>query len=91
MIVTLDRRPTPVRHAVDLEPLLGVDLVRAEDGSDLVVEDLCGRARQGAKAGVAKPYQVLLERLAEPASPFAHLESGKGVDVYVLGAGADRL
>ncbi len=39
-----------VRRAVRLEPLLGVDLVGADDGAHLVVEDLGRRARQRLQA-----------------------------------------
>ena len=53
MIVTFEPQPDRVRHAVGLEPLLGVDLVGAERRSHLVVEDLGGRAGQRALAGVA--------------------------------------
>ena len=35
-----------VRRAVGLQPLLGVDLVRAEDRTDRIVEDLGRGARQ---------------------------------------------
>ena len=37
-----------VRGAVGVEPLLGVDLVGAQDGADLVVEDLGRGARQAS-------------------------------------------
>ena len=69
MIVTLDAQPDAVRHAVHLEPLLGVDLVGAQDGPDLVVEDLGRGARQGAQPGVAKPDEVGLERSRRGGAP----------------------
>ena len=69
MIVTLERRPTRVGDPVDLEPLLGVDLVGAEHGPHLVVEDLGRRARQGGQAGVLQAAQVVDQRLAEPLAP----------------------
>jgi hypothetical protein len=37
---------------VGLEPLLGVDLVGADDGADLVVEDLGRGARQRLEPGL---------------------------------------
>ena len=43
-------QPDGVGRAVGLEPLLGVDLVGAQHGPDLVVEDLGRRARQGGAA-----------------------------------------
>ena len=54
------RGPEP--HAVGglhhLQPLGGVDLVRANDGADLIVENFRRSARQGAEAGRLKPLQV---------------------------------
>ena len=37
--------------ALHVEPLFGVDLVGADDGAYLVVEDLGRRSRQGAETG----------------------------------------
>ena len=47
-----------VRGAVHLEPLVGIDLVRAEDRAHLVVEDLGGGTGKGLEARVAQPGQV---------------------------------
>ena len=55
MMVTFERRPDPMGGAVGIEPLLGVDLVGAQDRADLVVEDLGGGARQRAQTGVLQP------------------------------------
>ena len=66
-----------------LEPLLGVDLVGAEDGPDLVVEDLGGGAGQRAQAGVLEPAQVVGQRLAEALGALGDLERGEAVDVDV--------
>ena len=61
-----DRRgraePDAVRGAHYLEPLLRVDLVGAEDGAYLVVEDLRSRAGQTAEPGLLQLAQVVLER-----------------------------
>ena len=54
MMVTFERSPTRVGGAVGLEPLLGVDLVGAQHGADLVVEDLGRGAGQGRQPGVAQ-------------------------------------
>jgi hypothetical protein len=40
-----------VRGLHDFEPLAGFDLVRADHGADLVVEDLGRSAGQGAQTG----------------------------------------
>ena len=85
MMVMLDRRPDRVGGAVGLQPLLGVDLVGAERGPDLVVEDLRRRARQGPQAGVHQAPQIRRQRLAEAAGPLGHLEGGEAVDVDVGG------
>ena len=47
-------QPDLVRDAVRLEPLLGVDLVGADDRPDLVVEDLGRGARQRREPGVLR-------------------------------------
>ncbi len=69
--------------AMRFEPLLGVDLVGAQDRSDLVVEDLRRGARQRGQAGILEPTQVGLEVLAEPLRALGHLERGEAVDVHV--------
>jgi hypothetical protein len=56
-----------VGGTVGVEPLLGVDLVGAENGADLVVEDLGGGSRQRGEAGVLEPAEVGGEVLAEAA------------------------
>ena len=83
MIVTFERSPTPWAVRWALEPLLGVDLVGAEHGPHLVVEDLGRRARQRPQPGVHQPPQVVGERLAQPPGPLGDLERGEAVDVDV--------
>ena len=90
MIVTFERRPDPVGGAVGLEPFRRRDLVRAEHGADLVVEDLGRRARQRAQPRLVEPREVGLERLAEAARPLGHLERGEPVDVDARRRGAHR-
>ena len=69
-------------HPVDLQPLLGVDLVGADDRPDLVVEDLGGGAGQAGQAGRLQPQQVVAERLAEAAGALVDLQGGEAVDVH---------
>ena len=71
----------PVGRPVGEEPLLGVDLVGAQHGPHLVVEDLGRRARQGPEAGVTEEHQIVGQGHARTAGPFGHLESGEAVDV----------
>ncbi len=88
MIVTLERRPTAVGRAVGLQPLLGGDLVRAEDRPDRVVEDLGRGARQRPQPGVLEPAQVVGQRLAEAPGALGDLQGGEAVDVHVRAATA---
>ena len=57
MIVTFERSPTLVRDPVGFEPLVGRDLVGADDRPDLVVEDLGGGAGQRREPGVLEPVR----------------------------------
>jgi hypothetical protein len=66
---------------VSLEPLLGADLVRADDRSHLVVQDLGGRPRNGSQAGVAQQNQVFGQGHGRTARPLGHFEGGEAVDV----------
>ena len=70
---------------MSLQPLLGIDLVRAQHRADLVVEDLRSGAREGSQPGVHETPEVVGERLAESAGPLRDLESRETVDVYVGG------
>ncbi len=79
-----------VRYTVHFEPPFGVDLVRAQDRSDLIVEDLRRRAWQGAQPGIPELDQIRVQRLAEPARPFVDLERGEGMYVHALGTRTDR-
>ena len=89
-----DRRRRPqadgVRGAHDLEPLLGAQLVGAEDAPHLVVEDLRGGARQAAEAGVAQQLEVVAQRPALGRGALPDLERGEGVDVQLRQRRADR-
>ena len=74
-----------VRGLHHLEPLRGVDLVGAELGADLVVEDLGGGAGQRAEAGLLEAAQEGLERHAERRRALPDLERREGVHVHVGG------
>ena len=80
-----DRRRCPIADAVggfhDLEPLVGVQLVGADDRADLVVQDLGGGPREGAESGVPEPEQVVAKRHVERRRALPDLERRKGVDV----------
>ncbi len=81
MMVTFDRSPDRVGGAMGLQPFVGRDLVRAEDGTDLVVQDLGGRARQRLEPGVAQLREVVGQGDARAPSPFGDLEGREPVDV----------
>src|SRR3954471_22851433 len=70
-----------VRRLVNVQPLLGVHLVRADDGPDLVVEDLGGRTRKRREAGVAQALEVVAQGYAEGSRALPDLEGGECVQV----------
>ncbi len=88
-----DRRGCAQPHAVcrahHLEPLLGIDLVGAEDGTHLVVENLGRRAGQAAEAGFLELQQVLLECPAHGGGALPNLEWREGVHVDLRLCGLD--
>ena len=84
------RRPTAWAVRCASSHSLGVDLVGAQHGADLVVEDLCGGAGQRAEAGVLEPGQVRRQRLAQPLGALGHLESREAVDVDAGHGGLHR-
>ncbi len=69
MIVTFERSPTSWAVRWASSHSLGVDLVRAQDRPDRVVEDLGGRAGQGLEAGVLQAAEVVGQRLVEARAP----------------------
>ena len=64
-----------------LQPLVGCDLVGAEDRPHAVVEDLGRGAGQGGQAGDLEPPQVVDQRLAQPAGALGDLQGGEAVDM----------
>ena len=68
--------------AVGFEPFLGVDLVGAEGGTHIVVEDLGGSARQRLLAGLFQTGQVVGQRLLIAFGALGDFERGEAVDVH---------
>ena len=77
MMVAVLLRPTRVRGLHHLEPLRGGDLVGAQDGAHLVVEDLGGRAGQAAEAGALQAREVVVERQAAAVCAPCQTSSGE--------------
>src|ERR1035437_6922740 len=71
-------KPDLVAHAVNLEPLIRVDLVGTENGSYLVVENLRRGAGKSLQTGVLQPREVRREILFRASSPFEDLERANG-------------
>ena len=72
-----------VRRLHHLEPLRGIDLVGAQDGAHLVVEDFRGRAGQAGKTGILQPREVVAQRQAQRVGAVPDLERREGVHVHV--------
>ncbi len=77
--------------AMGVEPLVGRDLVGAQDGAHVIVEDLGRRTGEGLEAGLLEPRQVVGQRHLRTAGALGHLERGEAVDVDVGRGGADGL
>ena len=63
-----------MRGVVHLQPLRRRDLVRTDDATHLVIENLGRRPRQRPETGLGQFHEVLVERQAERRSPLPHLE-----------------
>ena len=72
-----------VRRPYDVEPLRRVDLVRADDGAHLIVQDLRGGARQGAQAGGLELSQKRPDRHAQRRRALRDLQWREGVNMHV--------
>ncbi len=87
-------QPDAMRRLHDLEPLPGLDLVGADHGADLVVEDLGRGAGQGAEPGLLQLAQKVRDRAAEGLGALPDLERREGVDMNaghrLLDGAADR-
>ena len=84
-MVAVVRKPTRVRGLHHLEPLRGVDLVGAELGADLVVEDLGRGAGQRAEAGLLQAAQEVSSETPSVAAP-CHTSSGEKACTCMSGA-----
>jgi len=51
-----------VRRPVGFQPLLGVDLVGADDGADVIVQDFSGGSRERLETRALQADQVLGQR-----------------------------
>ena len=79
-----------MRCVVHLEPLGRRDLVGADDGTDLVVQDLGRSARQRPEPEIAEPREVLAEPEPERRRALPHLERRERVHVDPGHGGPDR-
>ena len=89
-----DRRGRPQPQLVGsdhhLRPLRRPDLVRAEMGSHLVVEDLRGGPGKSPQTGRLELFEELTDRDTEGMRPLPDLERGEPVDVHVGKLRLDR-
>ena len=83
-----------MRGLHDREPLIGNDLVGADDGPHLVVEDLCGGAGQRTQSGLLQLLEEVGHGSAERRRPLPDLQRREGMDVdrglCLLDSAADR-
>ena len=77
-----------VRGLHDVEPLGGLDLVRADDGAHLVVEDLGGRAGQRAEAGALELGQEVGAAACRASRAPCHTSSGEKACTCMSGRAA---
>ena len=82
-MVMFERKPDLVRGRMAVEPLVGGDLVGAQHGAHVVVEDLGGGAGQRCEARVLQPTQVGGQVFAQPLGTLGDLERGEPVHVHV--------
>src|SRR4029453_14411921 len=74
-------QPDAMRRLHDLQPFGGLDLVGADDGADLVVEDLGGGTGERAQPSVAEFGEEIGEGAAEGFGALPPVEGREGVDV----------
>ncbi|CAB4885028.1 unannotated protein [freshwater metagenome] len=70
-------------HLVAVEPLLRVDLVGAQHGPHLVIEDLGGGTGQASEPCIAQASEIHVKGFTESARSFGDLERGEAVHVNV--------
>src|SRR5699024_12862670 len=72
-----------MRDAVGFEPFVGIDLVRAENGTDGIVEDLRCRPGKTRQTGIDESSQIVRERFVETTGAFGHLQGGETVNMQL--------
>ncbi len=82
MMVAVLRRPTRCAARITASHCCVVDLVGADDGAHLVVEDLGRGAGQGAEAGLLEAGEEVGEREAEGGGTLGDFQRREGVDVH---------
>ena len=79
-----------VRRFHDLKPLPGIDLVGAEDGANLVVENFRRCSRQGSETGVFEAGKKLQRRQVKCCRALPHFKRRKRVNVHIRHGRLDR-
>lgn len=74
-----------------LQPDRGGELVRADDGADLIVQDFCGRAWQAPQAGIPQCCQIPPQGPPQRGSSLGHLQGRECVHMHVRRACFGRL
>ncbi|CAB4804649.1 unannotated protein [freshwater metagenome] len=81
-------------RAVGFEPFFSSDFVRADDRTNLVIENLRSGAGERLKSGVFETTKVRVERLVEASSAFGNFKRGESVYVdfgHSFGNGASHI
>ena len=73
----------PVCRPHHLEPGLGVDLVGAKNGANLIVEDFRGRTRQRAEAGSLERGKEVVQRQSQRPRPLVDFQRRERMDMHV--------
>src|ERR1700675_4078970 len=76
-------QPETMRCSGNIEPLCRVDLVRADYGAHLIVQDLGGGARQSAQAGGLELRQKRPDWHSKRGRALRDLQWGEGVNVHI--------
>ncbi|MNZ71966.1 hypothetical protein D3C78_903330 [compost metagenome] len=67
----------------DLQPFLGIELVRADDGTDFVVENFGGRPRQGVQSGLAQLPDVIVQGQPQGGGAVDDFQRGERMDMHL--------
>ena len=85
MMVEVVRRPTSWAACDDFEPFGGVELVGAEFGPHLVVEDFRGGAGQAGEAGFAQFFEIGGEGAGRALLAPCRISSGEKAWICICG------